>query len=368
VKIKIVHILISISGIDTYLRYILDNIDLDKFEFVIIHANHDNAKFDNYKGHIKEYKIDIKKSINPLYDFKTLQDCYLILKKEKPNLIHCHSSKGGVFGRICGLLLNIPQFYTPHAFSFLSTQHNILKSIYIKIEKSLHFKNSYILACSKSEALLALETIKISPKQILTWENSVSLPIKITTPEIPLPESYFCTAGRPSYQKNFELLLDAFKEVKAKYNSISLIIAGVGNDIEKDNLQLKIEELELQNNVILVPWIEKNNLYYIIQHSLSFVSTSRYEGLPYVLLEAMSLKKNCVVSNVLGNKELIQHQFNGLLFNNKKELVDSLLYIIENKQQRETFDNNNFSLFKENYDINTNIKKLDQLYTKYYKK
>lgn len=42
-----------------------------------------------------------------------------IIKKEKPDVIHCHSAKGGMIGRIVGFVTNTPVFYTPHAFSFL---------------------------------------------------------------------------------------------------------------------------------------------------------------------------------------------------------------------------------------------------------
>lgn len=41
-----------------------------------------------------------------------------IIKKEKPDVIHCHSAKGGMIGRIVGFVTNTPVFYTPHAFHF----------------------------------------------------------------------------------------------------------------------------------------------------------------------------------------------------------------------------------------------------------
>ena len=51
---------------------------------------------------------------------------YQIIKNERPHLIHAHSSKGGVLGRLVGKWLNIKVLYTPQAFSYLSTENTYL--------------------------------------------------------------------------------------------------------------------------------------------------------------------------------------------------------------------------------------------------
>ena len=144
-KTKIVHILNSVGGVDISLRLILKNIDSKKFENIVIHGKSDTSiTFENKENDkIKSFKLNIVRNINLLKDLTALYQSYKVLKNEKPDLIHAHSAKGGVLGRVLGFLFNTPVLYTPQAFSYLSTQNKLKKRIYLLIEKALKTKNNY---------------------------------------------------------------------------------------------------------------------------------------------------------------------------------------------------------------------------------
>ena len=76
------------------------------------------------------------REINLHKDLKSLLQIINKIRQLKPDLIHCHSAKAGILGRITGLLLNTPTFYTPHAYSFLSTDNKYKKIIFIELLKS----------------------------------------------------------------------------------------------------------------------------------------------------------------------------------------------------------------------------------------
>ena len=93
---KILHIGNLKSGIDTYVRNTVA-LASDKFEFVIVNGADDNSKpYMRHGKQVKTYSIDMYRALNPVKDMKAVVQAIKIIKKEKPDLVHCHSAKGGV--------------------------------------------------------------------------------------------------------------------------------------------------------------------------------------------------------------------------------------------------------------------------------
>lgn len=169
---KIMHIGQMIGGLEVYLRNTVTCLS-DDFEFVIVHGDEDGSKPVVANGtRVREYEVSLYRSLNPLKDLKCLVQVVRIIRKEKPDLIHCHSAKGGVIGRIAGWLTGTTTLYTPHAFSFLSTPSTMKRCIYLTLERMVRF-NSYLLACSESERQLGIEEVGYNKDRALVWSNSV---------------------------------------------------------------------------------------------------------------------------------------------------------------------------------------------------
>lgn len=371
-KIKIAHILNSSTGIEVYFRTLLQYIDFNKFEIIVIYDYSNKGDFQKYNANIKEYQIDIKREINPFTDFISLKECVTILKKEKPHLIHCHSSKGGVLGRLAGIYLDIPQLYTPHAFSFLSTNSQFKKTIYKFIEKKLFGKNTYLLACSISEKKQAEKELKIKFNQLLVWANSIP-PFEQTPSEttLTLPEKYICSVGRPSFQKNLEMLVEGFAKIHQQVPDLHLVLAGIGYySPNLESIKNLISKYKIENKVILIDWTERSNIFYLIQNSIAYVSTSRYEGLPYTLIECLALKKPCIVTDCDGNNELIENNKNGFVIGleNTDDLAMKIQLLVSDENLQQSFSEQAYSLFQNKYNIEQNISKLEEIYHQYAKK
>ena len=107
------------------------------YEYILVHGDKDNNKPIEKNGErVKEYGISLYRNLNLWNDFKAIIQAVRIIRKEQPDLLHCHSAKGGVVGRVAGFLTRTKTFYTPHAFSFLSTQSRLKRKIYLFIERS----------------------------------------------------------------------------------------------------------------------------------------------------------------------------------------------------------------------------------------
>lgn len=155
---KILHVGQMIGGLDVYIRNsIVYNIADNKYLIVCGKDDKHEPVIRNGKT-VKEYHISLYRSLNPWNDLKALLQTIKIVRREKPDIIHCHSAKGGVIGRTAGWITGTKTCYTPHAFSFLCTPSKLKRNIYLAIEKMTKFK-TYLLACSESEQQMAKEEV-----------------------------------------------------------------------------------------------------------------------------------------------------------------------------------------------------------------
>ena len=368
-KIKVAHILHSVGGVDVSLRLILENIDSNKFESIVVHGIDDTKEeyTDKFKNSIKEYKLPIQRNINILKDIKAIYSTIKILKNEKPDIIHAHSAKGGIVAKLVGVFLKVPVLHTPQAYSYLSATSNLKRKLYLGIEKMFKYTNNKILASSNSERNRAIKEVGYKEQNSLLFNNSI-VPIN-EIKELSIiktwPDEYICSVGRPSYQKNIELMLDVLFEIKKTKENIHLVLMGVGYHAPNlEAVKIKIKNLQLEENITLLEWTSRDDIFNIIKYSTVYLTTARYEGLPYSVIESLALGKSIVATDADGNRDLVNHNLNGYLIYDEDifELANSTLKIINNSKLAETFSENALKLYFEKFDMTKNISKLEEIY------
>ncbi len=161
-KKKILHIVEAFGGgIYSFIVDLLKETNEDK-EIVVCYSRRKQTPENFEKDFNKNIKfIEIKnfeRSINLVKDLKAFFEVRNIIKQEKPDIIHLHSSKAGFIGRFATNGKRIKMLYNPHGFSFLMQNTSILKrKIYWIIEKVASFRNCKIVGCSKGEYEEALK-------------------------------------------------------------------------------------------------------------------------------------------------------------------------------------------------------------------
>jgi glycosyltransferase involved in cell wall biosynthesis len=362
---KILHIGQLIGGLEIYLRNTIIY-SSDNFEFILVKGKSDSEIPIIKSGKkVTEYKVDLNRKINLIKDVKCIVQILKIIKSEKPDIIHCHSSKGGLIGRIVGFISGTKTLYTPHAFSYLSTKNNIVKYIYIFLEK--YFKlNAYLVACSESERQLGIKVIKYNINKALVWSNSVPdiANIKFNEYLNLSKEKYITYIGRPSYQKNTFFLLDVVKKSVVEIPNLKIILLGVGfhsPDLEKLKDLIKVNNL--CKNLILIDWLSHEEALSIIKNSHFYLSVSRYEGLPLAVIEAMSLSKPLLLSQVSGNIDCVDDTRNGFLIPLEIDLFASKINQLWNDNELiERFGENSREKYLNQFDIKKQITYLQDIY------
>lgn len=382
---KILHIGNLKSGIDTYVRNTVA-LASDKFEFVIVNGADDNSKpYMRHGKQVKTYSIDMYRALNPVKDIKAVMQAIKIIKKEKADLVHCHSAKGGVIGRFAAFLTGTKVVYTAHAFSFLSAESAKKKQIFLLLEKIAKL-NSYLLACSDSERELGIKVVGFNEKKAFAWNNAVPDADKGLTrisqisrissqkneaSDLPVPkegERYITSIGRPSYQKNPLFMVEVAHGIHLKHPDIKFYLLGVGfySPMLEDMKRL-IHQYDMDDTFYLLPWLSHEETLKYVKGSLLYFMTSLYEGLPISVIEAMSLGKAIVASDVLGNKDCVKDGYNGYLLPLKEEVfVEKMNDLIENDEKRKEMEKNSRSYFESDFFIDNRIKALEEIYTEVY--
>ena len=175
-----------------------------------------------------------------------------------------------------------------------------------------------------------------------------------------LNEDYCIAIARlDNVQKDFLTLVRAYKFVKESGIQDKLYIIGDGPS--KEEIINEIKKLSLEENIKLIGL--SKNPYIWLKNSKLFVHSSKYEGLPTVLIEALICNKMIISSNCpTGPKEILKNESCGKLFEvgNIKELGDYLIEFLANKNNRELYEKN-VILRKEEFNKNKVIKEYEKL-------
>ena len=162
------------------------------------------------------------------------------------------------------------------------------------------------------------------------------------------------TIGRFTDQKDHLTLLRSLNEIKDKIDFKLLII---GRGVNKYKMINYIKENNLKDNVKILPF-QNNPFKYLIISDL-FILTSKFEGLPNVLLEAAVLKKFIISTSCpTGPREILQNGKGGFLFKigDYKNLSQKILSYHQNKKKLKDKINHNYkNLIR--FDINKNLQK-----------
>jgi len=132
--------------------------------------------------------------------------------------------------------------------------------------------------------------------------------------------------------KGIPTLIEAFAEVAKVIPEARLILVGDGS--LRPTIEKRIRELGLENKVLITGFIPNNQIPKILERASVFVLPSYAEGLSNALLQAMAAGLPCIVSDIEGNREVIRHEVNGLLFpvGNSKALAKALIQVLTDKE------------------------------------
>lgn len=313
-KKKILYVVEAFGGgVFTYIVDLTNRLT-EKFDMYIAYSvrKQTPADFEKYfdkRIHLIEVK-NFGRAIDPASDLKAFFEIRKIADEIRPDIIHLHSSKAGVLGRFAFNGKKTPLFYTPHGYSFLMKDQSSLKrSIYKAIEWISARRRCTTISCSEGEHK---ETLKLTKRAVYVNNgiNMEALDRLLGSITVSNEQFTVFTLGRICYQKNPKL----FNDVAKMLPDVKFVWIGDG--------ELK-NELTAPN-IEITGWADRQTALERSMQGDVFVLTSLWEGLPISLLEAMYMKKLCVVSNVIGNHDVIRTGENGYVCDTAEDFVNAI--------------------------------------------
>ncbi|WP_456323238.1 glycosyltransferase family 4 protein [Hydrogenimonas sp.] len=307
----------------------------DKHQIILLTDSSLNDDFFKINGNVKRKSTNFKVSQKNLFGkFAThifgLYTLRSIIRSEKPDIIISHMDIANVRVLLATMGLGIPVIVEDHnnpEMKGMPQPWKALKPI------TYRFANKIVL--------LTKELIRYYPpktyahSKIVIIPNPLDIPKKIPdSNEVVLHKPTFIALGSLTKQKGFDILLKTFAEVTKKLPKWHLVILGEGpkrKELEKLSKDLNI------NDKVSMPGRVKNP-YGILKKADIYIMSSRFEGFPVALCEAMGVGLPCISFDCpTGPSDIIQHKKNGLLINylDNKQLENSMIILAENNLLRE---------------------------------
>lgn len=316
----------------------------EEHEVIVAAGEGDGKMFALLHPKIKQERLShLQRSLSPKNDLLTVFDMRKLYQKYKPDIIHLHSSKAGMLGRVAFPSQKV--VYTVHGFDSIRLAHRK----FLPIERFMQRACKAIVGVSKYDKKYLLEE-KINNHVSYVY-NGICRPLTPERLSLNIPSKYkkkvLCIA-RLSPQKKHDMFL-AVAELLPQYAFI-----WIGNQHEVK---------EHPDNVFFLGNIPNAGIYNSITDL--FILPSNYEGLPMVILEAMSFGKPVVASDVGGISEIVQNDWNGYALNNDTTIfAEKIKYILENEEIYAKFSKNALERFNQDLTVDKMVNAYLEIYKK----
>jgi glycosyltransferase involved in cell wall biosynthesis/CDP-glycerol glycerophosphotransferase (TagB/SpsB family) len=312
-RLEILHVSGCMGGVETYLQLLASHNDANKLKLSFVLP--EPCELEKYatENAMPVSIVPMKRAIAPWSDLRAIVALRRIVRRYAPDIVHLHSSKAGLVGRLACLGLKCKVVYTPHAYFHLAKQ-GLARQLFAQAERVLdRLSRSTTLGTSPSEQRRAIEDIGCPPSRVEYILNGVDA--------APLHQrgAAHARAGvvmvaRVSAQKNIPMYLDVVRRLRDT-TDVPCYLIGVGhyeNDWTQLLHMLRAAGLS-KDDLHIVEWLPRSHMLDLLASAEVAVLTSRYESFGYVLAEANCLGVPVVGTDVDGIRDVIRHGRNGYL-------------------------------------------------------
>jgi glycosyltransferase involved in cell wall biosynthesis len=311
------------------------------------------------------------RSIHPIKDIKALLALAWLIFKQKPDIVHTHSSKGGILGRLAAKLCGVPHIiYTPHGHVFYGHFGPIASKVFLWMEKIFSKFTDRIIALTSGERDDYIKFSVCSPEKLSTIHSGVNLHQFLTSNGnrqkkrrslgIGPKESVIGFVGWLLPIKGPGYLFKAMDYVWLEQPETSLVMVGKG-DLAAD-LRAEALRKNVNGRIKFLGWRE--DIDELMPAFDMLVLPSLNEGMGRVLVEAMAAGKPVVGSNVGGIPDLVQDGQTGYLVPpaDEKALAEAILKVLNDRQAANLMGQRGKELCRQ-FSLEAMIAKLDDLYS-----
>lgn len=258
---------------------------------------------------VRVHRMPMVRSIRPATDARQCLALARLLESARPDVVHTHSSKAGVLGRLASSTVEIgARVHTPHTFAFLfgAMFGAVQRRMYFEIERGLAARTQALVAVSESErativasGVAPLERVRCVPNGIDPAPFLNARPLErrelCADPSKPL----VLVVGLLNAAKGQDLALEAL--ASRGLEDVQLVLAGHGE--MRAELEALAQRLRVAPRVRFLGF--RDDVPRLLATCDALLLPSRWEGMPYAVLEAMASAKPVVATPVDGARDAV---------------------------------------------------------------
>lgn len=338
-KPRVAHVINSfgLGGVPQVAYQLLRSLPADTYDLYlyILKSYDDNSKArQQLSDHFKDIGVTVRCPDRDEKKFYVVSQLTSWLLSDRINILHTHSYKPNIYGRLAGLLCR------QTGLKIIAHYHNYYDNKWaggdsLIFEQQLKLSTDHFLACSASVAQHAADKIGIKQERIEILLNGIDLSRfnvshdrEAIKSELGLAGDYklIGTVGRLCEQKAQDIFLEAAARINRSYPNTMFLIVGAADESEMlARLQAQTNALGLQDMVRFLGYVSDIPRIYSLLDIL--VMPSRWEGFGLALVEAMAMGLPIVATHVGGIPEVVIENETALLV--PPEDVSALTQAIE---------------------------------------
>lgn len=287
--------------------------------------------------------------LNPIINFKAVEQTRRIMVEGKYDIVHTHSSVAGVVGRLAAWRAGIPVIiHHVHGWAVHQDMSKKMQMLYVALERLCAKCTTRLIVVSKQDIEKGIAHRIGSEDKFALIYNGIDLekfrqPIddKLVRKELGLDQNSKLVGmiGRLDMQKNPLDFIRAAAIVSKKHPRVQFLIVGDGK--LRPECELLIEQFNLKKKFFLLGYRNKNEVARIISILTIAAMSSLWEGLPLAFFEAMSAGKPIVANDVDGARDVVINGETGFLITPRQphEMADRIIHLLNNEDLCEKMGN-----------------------------
>lgn len=298
------------GGAQDHVLALVRNLDRERFDVAVACAP-GGVLIERLQGLCPIYEVpSMKRSISPFNDLKTIMHLVGIMRAGRFTIVHTHSSKAGVLGRLAARCAGVARIiHSIHGFSWESTSSAPMRGFFRSIETFLDSITGMTIIGTHLLRREALEVGLSRPERITTVHYGIDTQEVPVVPPRAAGGPIIGVIARLAEQKGVSYFLEAIPSLLHEFPEARFEIVGDGPLAAQ--LLAQAEALGIAEQTTFHGY--RDDWKNVLAGFDVFVLPSLWEGLPLVLLSAMALSKPIVATNVGGIAEAITADHNGLL-------------------------------------------------------
>lgn len=381
-KIRVAHIISRIftGGAEENTLFTIQRLDKNRYDIDLIVGEECNKDIFNI-GQESGFNIiqinGLKGKLNFFYDPIILIKLIILLKRNHYDIIHTHTTKAEILGRLAARIVGVPIIICGlHGSAFQAFNSKLLNWALIFFEKLTgRFTDAYISVSELLSEKYKEEKIGIQAKyftvhsgmeldKFFNVREKVDRKRKLAELGVNLELEHFImgNVGRLEKVKGHKFVIEAFKKVQEEREDSFLKLMIIGEGEEKENLIKYVRKLGLEDKIIFTGY--RKDIEELMAIMDIFVLSSLREGLPRVLVQAAAVGVPSVAFNVDGVPEIVKDGYNGFLVKPRdiNQLADKIIKYIDNRELIELHGKNGRNFVNGKWSIENMVNQVDEIY------